>query len=49
MIGSLGGGNISPDDVDRLHLCDTADEVCTAISAATAKLRESPAGVDPPL
>jgi uncharacterized protein (TIGR00730 family) len=37
----LEDGNISIEDVGLLHLCDTAEEVCEAIGAATERLREA--------
>jgi uncharacterized protein (TIGR00730 family) len=42
----LDGGNISPEDVARLHVVDTPEEVCDAISSASAELRASPAGIE---
>lgn len=42
----LEGGNIGPEDVARLRVVDTAEEVCSAITTASVELRQSPAGVD---
>jgi uncharacterized protein (TIGR00730 family) len=36
----LEDGNISADDAQMLHLCDTPDEVCAVITEASAKLRQ---------